>query len=43
MTTKTSKFEETLHSWLDKCPSNSVEIIADDDGYWDIRVRLEED
>ena len=38
----TSKFEETLHAWLDKCPSNSVEIIADDDGYWDIRVRLEE-
>tara|TARA_B100001250_G_scaffold69684_1_gene56003 strand:- start:23372 stop:23497 length:126 start_codon:yes stop_codon:yes gene_type:complete len=33
--------EKSLHTWLDKCP-NSVEIIEDDDGYWDVRVTLEE-
>lgn len=37
----TSKSEESLHAWLDKCPSSSVEIISDDDGYWDIRVQKE--
>ena len=34
-----SKEEKSLHAWLDKCP-NSVEIIEDDDGYWDVRVTL---
>ena len=36
-----SEEEKSLHTWLDKCP-NSVEIIEDDDGYWDVRVTLEE-
>ena len=35
------KIQQLLHSWLDECPSGSVEIIADDNGYWDIRVRSE--
>ena len=34
--------EQSLHDWLDKCPT-SVEIIADEDGYWDIRVHVEEE
>ncbi len=32
-----------FHDWLDKCPSSSVEIIADEDGYWDVRVKVDED
>ncbi len=42
MTKHEKNIEQVLHAWLDKCPSSSVEIIADDDGYWDIRVKLEE-
>ena len=39
---KLTNIEQSLHDWLDKCPS-SAEIIEDEDGYWDIRVKVEED
>ena len=37
--TSTEILKKEINDWLDKCPSNSVEIIADEDNYWDIRVK----